>query len=468
MLLGFGMVDDRQALRPRIKFVGQLIAVLPMVLFADLYVTHFPLLHGRLLPISLAMPFTVFAVVGMINAVNTSDGLDGLAGGEVLVSLLAIAALAFFADSNAMVIMAMAAAGGLFGFLRYNTSPAWIFMGDSGSQFLGFSVGFLVVVLTQRVDTAMSPAAALLLLGLPVADLLVVSVRRMRRGASIFSPDKDHLHHRLLRLGFTRQRSVVIIYSVQTLLVGCGVFLGYRSDWLLLSIYVAVCVALFGATAFAERVGWNALNGAAIGAAVTGRNNVEAKGVGPLVWGPRRFLEITVPLYLLFGVGYATDVPKDFTLTSIAAMVLWGVQFFVPVRWRGIPRRGVVYIVAATVAYLLSYHAAINDVIPRRLEMAFLGMVAVAIAVAIKFSPRRRQQEFHTTALDYLVIFVALVALAASGNLLTDRASAGLIVRIVVLLYACEVMIVERRQRWDTLGAASVVVAFVAMLRALL
>jgi UDP-GlcNAc:undecaprenyl-phosphate GlcNAc-1-phosphate transferase len=177
----------------------------------------------------------VIAMVGMINAINHSDGLDGLASGEVLISLSAMAFLAYqVGGGNEVLIIALAALGAIIGFLRYNTHPAKIFMGDTGSQFLGFTVGFLAILLTQRIDCSMSPAVALLLLGLPVVDILVVLKKRIREGRNWFKASKNHIHHRLLSLGFLHEEAVIVIYSAQILCVTTGVLFCYRSDWLLL------------------------------------------------------------------------------------------------------------------------------------------------------------------------------------------------------------------------------------------
>ena len=140
VLLVFGVWDDVSELDHYVKFVGQFIAAGIIVYYGDLYVVHFPFMGGNLLPEWVGRPFTVIAIVGMMNAINHSDGLDGLAGGESLLSLAAIIYLAFLYDSSVMVIIASATIGGVFGFLRFNSHPARVFMGDGGSQFLGFSI----------------------------------------------------------------------------------------------------------------------------------------------------------------------------------------------------------------------------------------------------------------------------------------------------------------------------------------
>ena len=189
--------------------------------------------------------FTVVAMVGVINAINHSDGLDGLAGGESLLSLGAIAYLAYQADDVSAALIALATMGGVFGFLRFNSHPARVFMGDGGSQFLGFTLAFLVAYLLEVSNPALSPALPALLLGLPVVDILSVLVRRLRGGMNLFKATKNHVHHRLLERGFYHYESVMVIYSVQVTLVLAGVLLPYESDALIIGFYLLVCGMLF-------------------------------------------------------------------------------------------------------------------------------------------------------------------------------------------------------------------------------
>jgi UDP-GlcNAc:undecaprenyl-phosphate/decaprenyl-phosphate GlcNAc-1-phosphate transferase len=149
VLLVFGVWDDARQISHWPKFLGQLTAVGVVVFWGDLYVTRLPFIEGAVLSPAVGKVFTMFAMVGVINAINHSDGLDGLAAGETLLSLTALAFLGYLTQSGFMTDVALGMIGGLLGFLRYNTHPARVFMGDAGSQVLGFGVAFLVVYLTQ-------------------------------------------------------------------------------------------------------------------------------------------------------------------------------------------------------------------------------------------------------------------------------------------------------------------------------
>ena len=209
VILLFGVWDDIRGLDYRLKFLGQITAVLIVVLYGGVVIRFVPLSGLEPLPDYVAIPFTVFALIGITNAVNLADGLDGLAGGITLLSLGMIGILAYPTGDTNVPLAAIAVIGSIVGFLRFNTYPARIFMGDGGSQFLGFSAGVLVVMLTQESNTALSPALTLMILGLPILDTGMVMAQRLHEGRSPFLPDKNHIHHKLLALGFASLRSRV-------------------------------------------------------------------------------------------------------------------------------------------------------------------------------------------------------------------------------------------------------------------
>ena len=193
VLLIFGAMDDKREMGHYMKFIGQIIAVIPMIFYADLHVTGLPFISYQF-PEWFYQGFTLVAMIGVINAINHSDGLDGLAGGETLISIGAIALIAYLSPSNDLtIVIALAAIGGLVGFLRYNTHPAVVFMGDGGSQFLGFTLGFLAVLLVEQTNTGLSKTVVLLLLGLPVIDILTVLKKRAMSGSNIFRATRNHL-----------------------------------------------------------------------------------------------------------------------------------------------------------------------------------------------------------------------------------------------------------------------------------
>jgi len=460
VLFLFGVWDDARQIGHWPKFLGQILAVGILVFYGGVEVTRLPFLEGPLPP-ELGRAFTVVALIGVINALNHSDGLDGLAGGESLLSLAAMALLCWLAGGGATLVVALATIGGLLGFLRYNTHPARVFMGDGGSQFLGYTVGFMAIQLVHVVDPRISPAAVALLLGLPVVDILVVLKRRIQERRNWFQATRNHVHHRLLDLGFVHQESVVLIYSFQTLVVAAGVLLRYQPDWLIALVWLAAMISVFLPLNLAERLGWRAPRRA------TGEGAIQAE-VGRLrrsflVAMPRRFLEIIVPLYLVLGAALAPTVPKDVGLLGAIVAALFVVE---PVFTRNLHttlRRIGIYVILATIVFIPQQIPQVLQGWRGMLQLAFFGLVGLAVAIAVRFSPRRRRVEFESTAMDFLMVFLMFVGLVYGYISGGDPDAALFLVKLIVLWYAAELLFIERRERWNPLTfsalAASVLLA---------
>jgi UDP-GlcNAc:undecaprenyl-phosphate GlcNAc-1-phosphate transferase len=226
-LVALGMLDDRFELDALTKLAGQALAAGILLLFGILWL---PINGVITLPPSVGQLVTVLIVLVTINAVNFIDGLDGLAAGIVAISGLAFFAFAYllavvygFSRAGAPSLITAILVGVCIGFLAHNTHPAAIFMGDSGSMFLGLMLAASAITLTGQVDPnaisaeKLGPATLPLLLpfavlAIPLADLILAIVRRIKAGKSPFASDKEHLHHRIMRAGNTQQRTAFIMY----------------------------------------------------------------------------------------------------------------------------------------------------------------------------------------------------------------------------------------------------------------
>lgn len=252
VILFFGLWDDMRELGYRVKFLGQTLAILIFVLLSGAQVCCLgeivPGVFVNLGPASLI--FTLIFMIAVINIINLSDGLDGLAGGLSLLILLACAFLGYSSDTILPIAVTLAVCGGLVGFMRYNVHPAEVFMGDTGSQFLGYTIGACLIMLTQN-HSIYSPVLPLFLLGTPILDTAMVMYERIRAGKSPFKPDKNHLHHKLLRAGLTQEQAVVSIYALHFTLILAGFVLRFAPDWLNLLLYALL---LGGAFAFRSAV----------------------------------------------------------------------------------------------------------------------------------------------------------------------------------------------------------------------
>lgn len=433
VLLGFGLWDDARELGHYVKFVGQFIAVLAVVFVGDLYVTQFPFLAEPLDP-AVGKAFTVFAMIGMINATNHSDGLDGLAGGLSAISLGAIAYLGYESGGERTLAISAAALGGIFGFLRYNTHPARVFMGDGGSQFLGFTVAFLVILLTQRRNLALSPAVVLPLLGVPIVDILAVFAQRIYWRMNWFRATRNHLHHRLLELGFYHYEAVSVIYAVQMLLAVSAVLFRYESDALLTAIYLGTCVLMFVLIYGARHYGYRAHAGAAESRYTRLVETIKRHVAGRTLI---RMLAIAIALLLPVFSLAADSIPRDIGIGALVlALALLGYVFFFA-RADDLIARAVVFVAAAFAVYVETRFGTSISWWRGGPEVAFFALVGIGTGIAAR---TERGSTFETTPTDFLVLFLVLAA-GVLAWLQPERLALGATAaKIAILFYAIELV----------------------------
>jgi UDP-GlcNAc:undecaprenyl-phosphate GlcNAc-1-phosphate transferase len=219
-----GSVDDRKGLSTSIRFAAQATAALIMVFGAGIVLRDLGAIlpGGYVLQLGwLAIPFTVFTCIGVINAINMSDGLDGLSGNLILVSLLGFGiANSFWGGPGQLALLNIMSAV-VAGFLIFNQrifgrNKAWVFMGDAGSMMLGFLLAWTAIEVSQGDARTLSPAAAMWLLVIPIYDTVAIMIRRVIAGKSPLHPDAEHLHHLLIRLGFSVGEAITIMCLLAT------------------------------------------------------------------------------------------------------------------------------------------------------------------------------------------------------------------------------------------------------------
>jgi UDP-GlcNAc:undecaprenyl-phosphate GlcNAc-1-phosphate transferase len=223
-----GIVDDLQPLGAKKKLAAQIL-IASSVYFFGLQINTFknPFTQEGIELGSLALPITVLWLVAITNLINLIDGMDGLAGG-IGVFLMALLAWVGMATENGFYsLVCVGTLGGLLGFLRYNFPPAKVYLGDGGAYFLGFLIGLLSIQTSNKGTVVAGLAAPAIALALPIIDTTLAILRRGFKGLPLFRPDLDHIHHRLMRRGFSRTRAVLVLYafSVVALSFAIGVFL---------------------------------------------------------------------------------------------------------------------------------------------------------------------------------------------------------------------------------------------------
>ncbi len=242
-----GVFDDIYALSAKLKLVFQIVAALcPVLAGVRIEFIKVPSILSEYGYIGLgwfAIPLTVLWIVGITNAVNLLDGLDGLACGVSSISALTLLVIAIIVGEGEVAFITSALAGACFGFLPYNFNPAKLFMGDTGALFLGFILSTISVQGLFKGYAIISIATPILILGLPIFDTLSAILRRVKNHQPIMSPDRGHLHHRLVDAGFSQKQAVLIIYLLCIVLcLGAIVLIatGAVSWW----VFVAVILGL--------------------------------------------------------------------------------------------------------------------------------------------------------------------------------------------------------------------------------
>ncbi|RKD22079.1 undecaprenyl-phosphate alpha-N-acetylglucosaminyl 1-phosphate transferase [Ammoniphilus oxalaticus] len=238
-----GAIDDRYQISPKAKLLGQIIAA-TIVMVGGLRVELFNLPFDGQINFSwlLSIPITMLWVVGVTNAVNLIDGLDGLAAGVSGIALLAMSVMAFMMANTLAILFGVILLGAVIGFLFFNFHPAKIFMGDTGSLFLGFNLAALSVLGFKQV-ALMAFIVPILILGVPLSDTFYAIVRRWLHKEPIFQPDKNHLHHCLLSMGYSHRKTVIVIYSISAVFALSAVLLSQSKQWAAV-IFIGVLLIL--------------------------------------------------------------------------------------------------------------------------------------------------------------------------------------------------------------------------------
>ena len=244
ILSTFAYIDDVKSLRPWQKLIGQVLAAV-VVYALGLRIDE---INETLLHPALSFVLTIGWIVGITNAINLTDGLDGLSSGISLISCVSL--LIIFSTNNSpiiSIILITALAGAISGFLPFNLNPARTFIGDVGAQFLGFCLSTISILGVAKTVTLVVLVAPIFVLALPIFDTLFAIIRRIIKGKSlkaVFQADKGHLHHRLMKRGFSQRQAVAILYGASATLGMFAVILIDNGIWKALSFALIVVAVI--------------------------------------------------------------------------------------------------------------------------------------------------------------------------------------------------------------------------------
>lgn len=245
VIVAVGVLDDKYQLPAKVKLAGQIVAALVPIVFGMRIEWLSNPFGGYFYLDYLSVPFTVFWVVSFTNVVNLMDGLDGLAAGVSAIASVTIILVALQEGYYIVAVMTAALAGAIIGFIRYNFNPATIFMGDTGSMFIGYTLATISIFGAVKSAATIALVVPAIALGLPIMDTAFAIIRRKLNGRPIFKPDKGHFHHRLLAMGLTQRQAVMLMYLISAGL-GLGAILltevdGVSAVILVAAIIIGVC-----------------------------------------------------------------------------------------------------------------------------------------------------------------------------------------------------------------------------------
>jgi UDP-GlcNAc:undecaprenyl-phosphate GlcNAc-1-phosphate transferase len=399
--------------------------------------------------------------VGVTNAINLSDGLDGLAGGISIMSFICIAYLAYLGTDLIVILLSIAMIGAIFGFLRFNTYPATLFMGDAGSQFLGFWAVCLSLKITQE-SPGFNKLLPMMLLGMPILDTLSVMLGRIASGKSPFKPDKNHLHHRFMNLGLSHSETVFLIYALHACMVTSAYLMRSSTEWLVLVSGLLFGAAVLLGLAEAEKTGWLVKRHPFL-------ENLTQSFKNRYLIIKTSFMacETVFILLLILTVLLPIEVPLYVCAASCAFAVLVILTWFMRKKWIGGALRLGFYFFIPYAVYLSEMDAAsqIGGRLADAYNLSFAALV-VFIILTLKFT--RRKKGFKTTPLDFIVLFIALVVPNLPGGPVRSHHMSVIAAKIIVFFFGFEVLMGELRGDYRKITLAFLSVLAIVSLRGLL
>ena len=467
VLLIFGSWDDRRPIGAGPKFAGQALAVAFVMTWGGLSVASVTMTDRIPLPEWFAVPLTFLFLIGGTNAFNLADGLDGLAGGMALLCLSGIALLAYTVGDTTTGLAAAVIIGALIGFLRFNTHPARVFMGDSGSQVLGFCAAVLAVLLTQDSSAPLSTALPLLLLGVPIIDTLTVMTERIMVRQSPFKADRRHIHHRLLALGFEHWEAVTLLYVLQGGLFVAAWFMRYDADWLVTAVFVAFAAAILVPMRLAQHLGWRIrrLNSEEEGAAAIPAARRSPRALPQAV--THAVLGATLGIYASWVLLRGPAPPRELRLLAagLGAVLVASLLLRRHRAVTGWAERIALYSSAALAIFLSKQNFPVTGH-PPLLECIVFPLLALCVVVSIRTTSSDRS--FHVTPLDILVLLLVITVPNLPNSIASTRALGFAIAELALLFYALEALSHSSGQRWRWLTGGAVIFLFAVALRAML
>ena len=444
IIVFFGLADDIKDLKPKVKLLGQTMAALIITLVGGIKISDLGgfWMSGVALPDWVAIPLTVFVIIGVTNATNLSDGLDGLAGGIALLIFFCIGYLGVVENDWVIVMIAIAAGGSVLGFLRFNSYPAQLFMGDAGSQLLGFVAVVLAIKLAQQ-SAAISVIIPLIIFGIPILDTLTVSMKRLAAGRSPFSADRNHFHHQLIAIGMYHTEAVVTIYLTQALLILFAITYHGSNDLILLSTYLLFACIVSGLLYLFQKTDYRINRAGSIKVLKTRLKPFKDRG--QIIKFSFGIIKLGLPALLFFNALFQPPGNTIFLLISSSFLILIVLAWFLNNKTLNQVAKAALYLFTPFMIYRcdLMLYANLSPLLIGIYNSLYLVLLA-SMFLTMKLT--RRSNGFKSSTLDFLVIFVIILIPNLPDSALKGYLLGLVAVKTVILYYSYEVLVGEMRR----------------------
>lgn len=461
-----GLIDDLYGLSAKRKFIGEILGCLVTMAVGGLYIANLGNLFGTgfiALPVWIGVPFTLFAMVGVVNAINLLDGLDGLAGGFSTFALGAFLVLAMEGGNDPVMLMCAGLMGGLFGFLRYNAYPARIFMGDAGSLTVGFLLGFLAIYLTQGPAAEVKPVIPFIILGLPIVDTVRVMSERVLKGGNPFQPDRIHVHHRFLDLGFNHRFTVIIIHGMTLFWVMVALLLHHLPSHILLFLYLALSLLFY----LGLRLSLHYRDRLSLFRRDSERSLRETavyQALSHWIAQTDLLLAAALALFLMYTIANPGHVDGQITLLSSLLLAVSGLTYLVTRNYRHPFLLALIFSAGMLIAFQTEqFHS--SRMVSAMLPESFVNLLFVFSAALIGLRILFRQAEPFSfrASFDLLLLAMCLSLAVLAPDLRLAIRLPEVLFKGLVLFAACKLLAFQAQPvfRWVFLGLHGVLLTFV-------
>ncbi len=430
----FGLLDDRYELSYQWKLFGQSLAAV-IAMSGGIVLFELPFCGLEAAPLWLSYPVTFLFLVGVVNGVNFSDGLDGLAGGTSIMALLLVLILALQIQDYSVALIALAFVGGVLGFLRYNTYPAKVFMGDAGSQLLGFLIACLAIIVTQEQGNAYNKFLPVLLLGIPILDLLQVIPVRIHKKLPLPGPDNEHFHHQLIKIGFRHYEVVTVIYLLQAVLMAMAYFSRFGSDLEVVASYLLFVGTICGLLLAANATGWKFRQRQRQNSRLERRNRLLRK-LSPLYRYLAKIVSATIIIFLVSSVFVIGDFDRSLAKVALVIAVFLGLaSLILGDRYTQLTRLSC-GIASILIAYLLSQQS-----IPLPQEVFVTGLLVFLTLFLLLSIRMTRKADFSLDTQDLLLLLAVVFLPLLPFETLDTYSVSRIALTAFLLLYGVEFLI---------------------------